>query len=186
MAYRKCKRPFCPKHLPAGGNALDVHQYGYCSWGCLEADNPALAERIRKKNAASRKAAAAVLLAVCFAIFFGIRWFLRLRTENPARFERLAARGGIVLAVIVVLGTWIGNAGARGVADSDVSAVCDAIRGAYNQRIFDAEACGIPSKRWKSPESLKTLAEAGMKCPGGGTYSVENGTLVCSKHKNRQ
>ena len=192
MAKTHCKRTGCGNWFNAGATTNEVQKYGYCSWGCLEAADPALAKELKEKASASRKAAVAVLLAVCAAIFAGIRWFLRQRTENPERFERLAAKWGVVLAVVVVLGTIFGIGGAQGTVDAVIADSCWSVRAKYEQEIeYKADKAKDP-ERFAKATDLKALAKAGVKCPGGESYEIRewknkfdgsiHPTLFCPVH----
>lgn len=174
MPGRKCKRPGCPNHLPQGAVMKDAHNYGYCSWGCLEADNPALAERIQKERAAAEKAALAILIAVATAIFFGVKWLLRKRKEDPPLFKKIMMWGGSVCAVFLVFGQLAGCGNVSAKVKDAAEVQCQSVRIAWGHKQY-----GIG----EAAKDIPALEKAGMKCPDGGTYSIKDGTLVCSKHK---
>ena len=127
---------------------------------------------------------------MCAAIFAGIRWFLRQRTENPERFERLAAKWGVVVAVVVVLGTFLGIGGAQNKVNAELADSCWSVRAKYEQSFEHTDKEKNP-ERFAKATDMKALAKEGVKCPGGERFEIRewkdfsggvHPTLFCPVH----
>ena len=177
MSMRKCKRLSCPRRFMEAASTNEAQKYGYCSWDCLEADDPELAERIRKQNEAAQKAVIAILVAIATAIFFVVKWLLLKRKEDPPLFKKVMMWSGAVCAVFLVL-TLLGSGDAFSASIESIAVrQCHAVELEFMQRNSVLEAQGD-----RLAEDGAALEKAGVKCPAGGTYLIEDGQLVCSKH----
>lgn len=188
---RICNNPGCGNHLPGGGAAvIEPHRYGYCSWNCLEAADPELARQLKEKSEASQKAAIAVVILICSAIFAGIRWFLRQRTENPTRFESIAAYGGIAFAICIAMISSSGFDKAVERCDKARADVCWSIRSEYFMRLDRSSDKLNDIEIAKQITDPEVIAKAGVRCPDGGTFDVKvkdlgyrkEFKLYCPKH----
>ena len=173
MSKAYCKRHGCGSWFNAAASTNEAQKYGYCSWSCLESDDPELAERIRNQKAAAEKAAWAVIIAVATAIFFGVKWLLKKRREDPPLFKKIMMWSGSVCAAMMVMGQFAGCANVADKVRHTAEVQCQSIRSEWG---FKQYGIGEAAK------DIAALEKAGMRCPDGGAYSIKDGELVCSKH----
>ncbi len=115
------------------------------------------------------------VLAVLGTIFlFAFRWWRKRRERNPKACKTFEVFVGGALAVLLILVQMANWTEVANDAIGDIA--CQQVVGIVNGRLMLWEANG------ESVRDAGTLEKAGIRCPDGGTFSIENGAIRCSKH----
>jgi hypothetical protein len=173
MARAYCKRVGCGSWFNAGATTNEAQKHGYCSWSCFEADNPELAKQARKQRNAAEMAGWAAIIAVLTAIFFGVRWLLRKRKEDPPLFKKIMMWGGCTCAALLVLAPFAGFSQLREEGAKVSRTEC---------KVFWDNAYYLQNAGSTDEEKRAFLEKAKLRCPAGGIYHLDKqGHVVCSK-----
>ena len=155
-----------------------ANSYGYCSWQCLEADDPELAEKIKAQDARTRAIAIAVIVGIITALWSGIKWLMKIRKENPPLFKKVITT--IIVAVVLIFGF----VHVRGCNQRKAREASDC---QYNLGMYQHEVQEIISYSEDTKGDIqKQIDKIDITCPSGGTYKYEvSGGKVkvrCTKH----
>ena len=116
------------------------------------------------------------ILAVLGTVFlFAFRGWRKRREKSPKVCKTIEVSIGATFALLLVLfqmANWAGTP-----VDDIAYTACRNVVVRVNRPLAGFEASGGHF------QDASALAKAGIICPAGGTFTIENGRVLCSKHK---